>query len=166
MRTQNSARRFMAIFWAITLLLQSCSSYQRYMMKPTRLKKINDTGVTYFILDSSRPSTHCWLVRSHQVKGQDFICDVERMSEAEAEDVYTIQNGVDAKESRNEILIFAEASFAAGIKDKDQLTLPFSSIEKAEVCEKSPEQAVGSALLIAGCVLLGVSLIGVVLDGY
>lgn len=129
-------RLLTALSLALLMLLHSgCVFYQRYPMAKSRLTKINTDNLTFYLLDPSRPLSGVWYVDSYRFGETSMQAYLSRLSEREALEVVTVRNSRDARDSRNEVLIYVKPQVARAFPDTITTTLSYDQVEKVEVYE-------------------------------
>lgn len=125
-----------SLFLSLLMLLQSsCAFYQRYPMAKSRLPKITTDNLTFYLLDPSRPLSGVWYVDAYRFGETSMQAYLSRLSEREALDVVTVRNNRDARDSRNEVLIYVKPQVARAFPDTITTTLNYEQLEKVEVYE-------------------------------
>lgn len=157
MRYLQSLRLPSALFFCLLMLAQSgCAFYQRYPMAKSRLTKINTDNLTFYLIDPSRPLSGVWYVDSYRFGETSMQAYLSRLSEREALDVVTVRNNRDARDSRNEVLIYVKPQTARAFPDTITTTLTYEQLEKVEVYEVNYGKTV--AVNFIGYVAVGFAL--------
>ena len=141
----SSYRLFPFLF--IALILCACTTYQRYQLPSARLSKINETHLSYYLVDAAHPLSRVWYMSSSKVQDTAVTCYITKMTTFEAAEVTTIQNRKDARWSKNDVLFYADPAFAASLKDTLTLTIPVAKFEKIEVYELNHIKSIGAPML-------------------
>lgn len=129
-------RYFFPLFLIAVLLSSSgCGYYQRYSMAQTRLTRINTDGLTFYLLDPARPLSGVWYVEGYKFNEDNLTAVIIRLPEQEALEVVTVSNSRDARQSRNEVLLYAKPSVARAFSDSMRVDLRYDQLEKVEVYE-------------------------------
>jgi hypothetical protein len=136
------AQRLFFSAFALCLCLQSCLYYKRYPLPPQRLKKIDTTGLSFYLIDEEKPKTHCWYVNRMFFEEKTMTCVMERLTEFDAKDVYTVRNSTDAKQSKNEVLLFIDPAQTSNFKDTCTVKIDFDQVKLVEVYENDPAKSV------------------------
>jgi hypothetical protein len=131
-------------------VFSSCLYYQRYAMPKARLEKIGTEPFSYYIVDAAHPLTKAWYVAEAKIQKDEISGFISRLSETEALDVGIIRNRLDAKNSRNDVLVFVSPRLAMGLSDNVQASIPIAQIERVEVHEPNFGRSIGSMVLGGG----------------
>ncbi len=132
------------------LLSQSaCVHYQRYAMSKSRLQKINPVGLSVYLVDAAHPLTRGWYVSEPKFEANSITGFISRMAEVETIEASLIRDRNDARQSRNDILLYAKPQFAMNLPDTATMTIQNAQLEKIEVCEMNHVKTIGMPLL--GC---------------
>lgn len=134
---------------ALTALLSGCVFYQRYPMAKSRLTKIDNRNLTYYLLDASRPLSRVWYISEAEFQEDKMIGFLIRVSETEAEEIATVYSKRDAKDSKNDVLMYAKPKFALALPDTATMTITYDQLEKIEVYEVNHGKSVAISLLVA-----------------
>lgn len=137
--------------WCIALLIlfSGCVFYQRYPMAKSRLTKIDNRNLTYYLLDASRPMSRVWHISEADFQDDKMIGFFIRVSEMEAEEIATVYSKRDAKDSKNDVLMYAKPKFAIALPDTATMTVTYDQLEKIEVYEVNHGKSVAISLLVA-----------------
>lgn len=128
-------------------LLSSCIFYQRYPMAKSRLTKIGQYQLTFYVLDASRPTTHAWYVSEADFQDDKMVGLLIRLDEVEAKEVATVTGRRDARLSKDEVLMFAKPQFILPLPDSATVTLTYDQLEKIEVYEVNHSRSLVLSLL-------------------
>jgi hypothetical protein len=147
---------------ALTLFQAACVFYQRYPMAKSRLAKVSTDNLTFYLLDPSRPLSGVWYVDSYRFGETSMQAYLSRLSEREALEVVTVRNSRDARESRNEVLIYVKPQAARAFPDTLTATLAYDQLEKVEVYEVNygKTMAVNFLGYVAAGFVLALALVG------
>lgn len=147
---------------ALTLFHAGCTFYQRYPMAKSRLTKVNTDNLTFYLLDPSRPLSGVWYVDSYRFGETSMQAYLSRLSEREALEVVTVRNSRDARNSRNEVLIYVKPQVARAFPDTLTTTLSYDQLEKVEVYEINygKTMAVNFLGYVAAGFVLALALVG------
>jgi hypothetical protein len=126
-----------------------CSYYQRYSMSKSRLQKINPEGLSVYLVDAAHPLTRGWYVAEPKFSENNISGFISRMAEVETIEASLLRDRSDARNSRNDILLYAKPQFALGLPDTATMTISNLQLEKIEVCEMNHVKTIGYPLL--GC---------------
>lgn len=140
---------FLALFCPLLILLSGCIFYQRYPMAKSRLQKIENRQLTYYILDASRPYSRVWHVSEVDFQEDKLNAFLVRLGEPEAQEIATVDNNRDARYSKNEVLMYAKPKYALALADTATVTIPYDQLEKIEVYEVNHNKSVALSLLAA-----------------
>ena len=138
-----------SLFLALLLLLQSCIFYQRYPMAKSRLPRIDRSNLVFYVLDAARPESRVWYVSEAEFQQDQMRGFLVRVGEDEAREVATIRNNRDAKQSRDEVLLYAKPRYALALGDTINTTIAYDQLEKIEVHEVNAGKSVALSLLLA-----------------
>jgi len=127
----------------------ACVYYQRYSMSKSRLQKINPEGLSVYVLDAAHPFTRGWYLSEPKFEANSITGFISRMAEVETIEAALIRDRADAKQSRNDILLYAKPQFAMTLPDTATMTIQNVQLEKIEVCEMDHVKTIGRPLL--GC---------------
>jgi len=147
----NLNRSFALILPTILFVIiqSSCSFYQRYSMPKSRLQKINPEGLSVYLVDAAHPLTRGWYVAEPKFTENNITGFISRMAEIETIEASLLRDRADARNSRNDILLYAKPQFALGLPDTATMTISNLQLEKIEVCEMNHVKTIGCPLL--GC---------------
>lgn len=123
------------LFVFLMLCQIGCAYYQRYPMSKARLPKIETENLTFYLIDPSRPLSGVWYVDSYTFGEKSMKAYLSRLSEREALEVVTVRNNRDARNSKNEVLIYVKPQVARGLADTVTTNLSYEQLEKVEVYE-------------------------------
>jgi len=123
------------LFLFLILAQTGCAWYQRYPMSKSRLPKIDANNLTFYLIDPSRPLSGVWYVGSYNFGEKSMQAYLSRLSEREALDVTAVRNNRDARNSRNEVLIYVKPQVARGFADTLTTRLDYDQLERVEVYE-------------------------------
>jgi len=137
----------MASFWA-------CTVYQRYELPKSRVQKINESYLTYYLVDPAHPLTRVWYMSESKVNNTEVTCFLSKMTEIEAADVTKVRSKRDARWSKNDVLFYANPRFAATLPDTGNFSIPMEQLEKIEVYELNYARTLGPPLLYASGFLM------------
>ncbi len=137
----------------------ACVQYQRYAMSKSRLQKINPVGLSVYLVDAAHPLTRGWYVSEPTFEANSITGFISRMAEVETIEAALLRDRSDAKQSRNDILLYAKPQFAMSLPDTATLTIQNVQLEKIEVCEMNHVKSIGMPLLGCTGVLLLVYLV-------
>ena len=138
-----------ALFFALLILLSGCVFYQRYPMAKSRLPKISDRQLTFYLLDASRPLSRVWYVSEAEFQEDKMKGFLIRLDESEAQEVVTVSGKRDAKYSKNEVLLYAKPKYAFALADTANVTITYDQLEKIEVFEVNHGKSIAVSLLTA-----------------
>ena len=142
-------------FFLMTCLF-SCVYYQRYPMPKSRLAKVKRENLAFYLIDAGHPLTRAWYVSEIDFQQDAMKGFVNRLSPSETLEVSTLRNGRDARQSKNEVLIYISPKTAMAMGDTLTTRLPFEQIERVEVHEPNFGKSVGITLSwVAGAVFIG-----------
>jgi hypothetical protein len=133
----------------LLLCLSSCAHYERYGMAKSRMEKLNNKGVSVYMVDAGHPLTRGWFLSDPVFEANQVTAFITRMSEVETMEMSVIRNNYDARQSRNDILLYAKPKFASSLPDTAKIQIFDHQIEKIEVCELNHVRSIGLPLL--GC---------------
>ncbi|MBN8680701.1 MAG: hypothetical protein J0M29_20930 [Chitinophagales bacterium] len=150
---------------AVLLLLglSSCAHYERYGLAKSRMQKLNSSGVSVYLVDAAHPLTRGWFLSEPVFEARSVKARITRMSEVETMEMSLIRDRYDARQSRNDILLFAKPQFAESLPDTTSIVIQDHQLEKIEVCELNHLRTYGAPLL--GCTGM-VFLLYLVTQGY
>ncbi len=150
---------------AVLLLLglSSCAHYERYGLAKSRMQKLNSSGVSVYLVDAAHPLTRGWFLSEPVFDARSVKARITRMSEVETMEMSLIRDRYDARQSRNDILLFAKPQFAESLPDTTSIVIQDHQLEKIEVCELNHLRTYGAPLL--GCTGM-VFLLYLVTQGY
>lgn len=153
--------------WLLLFLFVSfqaaCIYYHRYPLSKERLPKINAQNLSFYLMDASRPASRAWYVSSYSFGQQSMNCFLAKISEAEALEVNVTRNNADARNSRDQVLLYMKPQFAIGLGDTATLTIPYEQLEKIEVYEVDYGKTIGIILLDAVGAFAAITLIALAL---
>lgn len=141
----------------------SCIYYQRYQMSKARLPKIDTQNLSLYILDASRPASRAWYVSDFKLGQQSMSGFLAKISETEALDVNTVRNNNDARQSRNQVLLYMKPQHATALGDTATLTIPYDQLEKIEVYEVNHGKTVAVNLLVPILTMAAIGLLALLL---
>jgi hypothetical protein len=139
---------------ALVVSFLSCSTYQRYELPKSRVQKINESYLAYYLVDPAHPLTRVWYMSESKVKDTEVTCFLSKMTELEAADVTKVRSRRDARWSKNDVLFYANPRFAATLPDTGNFSIPMDQLEKIEVYELNYAKTVGTPLLYTSGLLL------------
>lgn len=143
------------VFFLISSLF-SCVYYQRYPMPKSRLAKVKQENLAFYLIDAGHPLTRAWYVSEINFQQDAMSGFANRLSPSETLEVSTLRNGRDARQSKNEVLIYIKPKTAMTMGDTLTTRLSFEQIERVEVHEPNFGKSVGLTLSwIAGAVFIG-----------
>ncbi len=134
------------IFCTLMTGLFSCVPYQRYMMPVERLQKVPVKAAALYAIDAAHPLTRVWYVAEARTKGDRIEGFFTRLSDIEALEVGVVRDQQDAKNSRNDLLIYINPKLAMGFSDTLTAQIPMNQIERIEVHEPNYGKMLGSTL--------------------
>jgi hypothetical protein len=147
---KNSRSCSILFLLGLFLLSQTgCSYYQRYSMPKARLQKINPEGLSVYLVDAAHPLTRGWYVSEPKFAENSISGFFSRMAEVETIEASLVRDRADARNSRNDILLYAKPQFAQGLPDTATMTVSNLQLEKIEVCEMNHVKTIGYPLI--GC---------------
>ena len=149
------------LFFTTVFLASGCVFYQRYPLAQSRLTKINKTNLTFYLLDASHPRSRAWHMSEADFQDQAVHCFLIKLDEFDAQEVSTIHNNRDARESRDEVLLFAKPRFVFSLADTVTMTIPYEQLEKIEVIEANHGKSVGVSMFI---ILIPLVILGILSD--
>jgi hypothetical protein len=138
-----------ALFFALLILLSGCVFYQRYPMAKSRLPKIGDRQLTYYLLDAARPQSRVWHISETEFQEDKMRGFLIRLDESEANEIATVKSKRDAKYSKNEVLLYAKPKYAFALSDTANVTISYDQLEKIEVYEVNHGKSIAVSLLAA-----------------
>lgn len=140
----------------LTASLFSCVYYQRYPMPKSRLTKVKRENLAFYLIDAGHPLTRAWYISEIDFQQDAMVGFLNRLSPSETLEVSTLRNGRDARQSKNEVLVYVSPKAAMTMGDTLTTRLPFDQIERVEVHEPNFGKSVGITLSwIAGAVFIG-----------
>ena len=145
-------------FATLSLLLVSCVFYQRYPLAKSRLSIINKDPLTFYLLDAAHVRSRVWYISEARFEGDKITGFLVKLTEMEATEVATVSNNRDAKQSKNEVLLYAKPKFAMTLTDTMTTTIPHDQLEKIEVYEANHGKslAVSALAILLPIVFLGI----------
>ena len=171
MKTFRSFWGSTVVAWALLLLIgftqTACVYYQRYPLPKSRMKKVDLEQMDFYLLDAAHPTKRCWYVSERIMRDTFMDCFVARLTEDEAEQVFTIRSRRDASTSRNEVLFFLKPRMAMGLADTATIRLGYSHLQKVEVYEPNHARSILNSVIGVSSFFLGLGLFGVLVgDGF
>jgi len=127
----------------------ACVSYQRFGMPKSRLKKIDPTGLSIYLLDAAHPLTRGWYIAEPKFEKEGITGYISRMAEVETIEVSMLRGNRDAQMSRKDVLLYARPQFASSLPDTATMTILHAQLEKVEVCELNYAKTFGIPMV--GC---------------
>lgn len=161
MKQLRICRYWLAHALLLVFLFQQsgCLYYQRYPLAKSRLAKIPLENLSFYLIDSAHPLTKMWYVSDFKFEPKSMHCFLTRMAEVEATEISMVRNRQDAKNSRNEVLLFAKPQFAMTLADTATMTINYEQFDKIEVYEVNHGKTIAVVLASAGVAFLAVSLV-------
>ena len=133
----------------LLILLSGCVFYQRYPMAKSRLTKIDQRPLTFYLLDAARPLSRVWHVSESDFQNDKMNGFLVRLSETEAYEVATVESNRDARYSKNEVLMYVNPKYALALADTATVTITYDMLEKIEVYEVNHGKTIAVSLLVA-----------------
>lgn len=127
--------------------LSACVYYQRYPMPKSRLTKVDKENLMFYAIDASHPLTRVWHVSELQFKDGKIHGFLSKMAPSEALEVSTIRSRRDARDSRDQVLVYVSPRLAMGMGDTLSADIPYEQIERVEVHEPNFGKSVGVSML-------------------
>lgn len=141
-------KAFLLLFLACGMLLTAgCVYYQRYPMPKSRLSKVDKENLSFYLIDAAHPMTRSWYVSEIRFQPGQMHGFLSKLTAAEALEVSAIRNRRDARNSRNEVLIYASPRLAMGMSDTLTTTIPYENIERVEVHEPNFGKSIGVSMI-------------------
>lgn len=161
MQQLRTCRLWLAHVLLLVFLFQQsgCLYYQRYPLAKSRLAKIPLENLSFYVIDSAHPLTKMWYVSDFKFEPKVMHCHLTKMAEVEAMEISMVRNRQDAKNSRNEVLLFAKPQFAMTLADTATMTINYEQFDKIEVYEINHGKTVGVVLASVGVAFLAISLV-------
>jgi hypothetical protein len=116
-------------------------------MAKSRLTRINRENLTFYILDAAQPGLRVWYVSKARFQRDQMHCHIERVEAAEAEEIATLRGRRDARESKNEVLLYANSSLALTLSDTASVSIDYSEVDRVEVHEVNQSKSIAYSLL-------------------
>lgn len=138
-----------ALFVASLMIFSACVFYQRYPMAKSRLPKIADRQLTFYLLDAARPHSRVWHISETEFNEDQMKGFLIRLDETEANEIATVSGKRDAKYSKNDVLLYAKPKFAFALADTANVTITYDQLEKIEVYEVNHSKSIAVSLLAA-----------------
>lgn len=140
-----------------------CVYYQRYPMPKSRLSKIDSESLSFYVIDAAHPMTRAWYVSEVRFQQGQMHGFLSKLTAAEALEVSSIRSRRDARDSRNDVLIYAGPRLLMGMGDTLTTFIPYDKVERVEVHEPNFGKSVGISMLgVAG----GVFILSAATSGY
>ncbi len=138
-----------------TLFGTGCVYYQRYPMPKSRLSKVEKESLSFYLIDAAHPMTRAWYVSEVRFQPGQMQGFLSKLSAAEALEVSVIRNRRDARDSRNEVLIYASPRLAMALGDTLTTAIRYENIERVEVHEPNFGKSIGISMIgVVGGVLV------------
>jgi hypothetical protein len=119
------------------LTLNRCVIYQRYPLPQSRLVKIKEIPLNYYLIDSYHPLTHAWAFEVRENNGGVLQGQIQRKPADTARDLVTVRGSWDAEASKKDVLLFVKPELATALRDTQELILRHKDIERIEVYESN-----------------------------
>ncbi len=123
------------LFFIVLGWQAGCVQYQRYPLSKARMPKIDTRDLTFYLVDAAHPLSKVWYVSSYEIGEKSMTAFLTRMSAAESSQVSIVRNNRDARDKKNEVLLFAQPKYASGLADTLTTRIDFDQLEKIEVYE-------------------------------
>lgn len=128
----------------------SCLNYQRYLMPVQRLQNVPVESASVYVIDAAHPLTKVWYVAEAEVKKDKLGGFLTRLTDVDALEVSIMRNTRDAKNSRNDMLIYVNPRLIMGFSDTLTTYIPLTQIERIEVHEPNYGKSIGLAVATLG----------------
>ncbi|MEO6038889.1 MAG: hypothetical protein ABIQ93_10780, partial [Saprospiraceae bacterium] len=128
-----------ALAWLLFLIVlggqAGCVQYQRYPISKARMPKIDTRDLTFYLIDTAHPLSRVWYVSNYAIGERSMTAFLSRMSEAESRQVSIVRSNRDARDKKNEVLLYAQPKYAGSLADTLTTQIDFDRLEKIEVYE-------------------------------
>lgn len=144
--------------WLLLLIMlgwqAGCVQYQRYPMSKARMPKIDTQDLTFYLVDNAHPLSRIWYVERYLIAEKSMTATLTILSAAESAQVMLVRNNREARNKKNEVLLYAQPAYAAQLADTLTTRIDFDQLEKIEVYEAN----FGQTLVLSIPLLIGASL--------
>jgi hypothetical protein len=139
-----------AAFLLLVLACLSCQTYGRFAMPASRLKKIDTSGMTLFVIDENGTDKRVWYASNSVWEGSTLSCDLERLAEPDAVLMRRKHTYQSAEEAKDEVLIFVVPKAAEQFQDQGRVTISMEQMSMVEVSEVDSSRPLRNALYLIG----------------
>ena len=129
------------------VLLSACTTYQRYKLPANRILKIQNTDLTYYVVDAANPISRAWYVSDCQINETGIEGYLTKMEPESAKEIYIVQSRRDSRWSKNDVLFYADPRLANTLPDSGLVNIPVGKMAKIEVYELNHAKTFGTPLL-------------------
>ena len=143
------------LFFIVLGWQAGCLQYQRYPLSKARMPKIDTQDLTFYLVDAAHPLSRIWYVSSYDIGEKSMTASLVVLSEAESSQVMLVRNNHEARDKKNEVLLYALPQYANNLADTITTQIDFNQLEKIEVYEVN----FGKTLALSIPALVGAGLV-------